>query len=1459
MTLSEAASLLPSFLLPPDTDLSALPAPAAGTGDPWHNNGALVGGGAAWGHVAGAPAPVSASCLHPVSVTPSSYGHVESDNRMCALFGDGAGAVYAAGGLCQAYSAEDVGVVSEAMGWRYPRSCPDDTFVNWDARAAPGASEEFGMWGGLWSETSCLRGGMGPTNRGIKDDSCDFEVIAAARSLKQLLAMPYSDQRVSLAVHRVGETLFIDQPPPAANQSWCGREASAPGDRDGGGGGGGGGGDGGGGGGGDGRGGSGVGGCSHAPGDSPSLHAEELQEEPIEEPPRGQAQGGTAPAREGGEEGARRRRKRSGKKNAHTAGKKHTLNLEHLLYSQLIAAGARGGLAGAPGGLQLPLETPGPVLASKPSVDPPSPAPMHVRGVSESFVSSSDTCVAGRNVLDKWADSQWAHAQSSSDEEDVDKGGVDVGGAGGEGVGGFVPVAPRMCRFRLGSLRMLLGSDVVVLDHPSSGQPCVSLYVRDPEIMSRAGFLDMWLDNVMASVPHVLMCWHKDAVIQGYMLKRTQDLPALSRFEFSPERIERCGKQVLKWLHTNCTTEASTYWLLKERGDERLQLYNLSALHEFTANLGADASSSSHTPPGANDEASAGTRRSHVPEKFAFPVAMLCIRAAARLASQVSPEARARRRELLLQSVTLLDEDVHASLLAQVHDCIADTYVSIPVVDLDQDLARQTPLGCVESYPSLHADTFVLPSSDKRRDAELAAGHLSKALGCVYRTLPSGNSASSANSANRPALLMAMLVRVRRKAIECFAFLSQVQTSKGQWDKALEMLSNALYWAQPLPRSSAPYTGLGCSDALILARLRCLLGDCILSAAERQPTAPPTPAGTPIGTPAATPPPTPPPTPKSALRTHPAHGGAEGEGANERRKPGAASAHDVPAFSGALSGTLPLTPVAATPNSTPKSEPSQPQQLAQAGALAANEALTGVDTGSGGAAASNVGADFGGAQNKAAPNEADAASSPRPTLAAPPTIDEKRPTIDEKRPTVDLVHLACGPGDASRRAGAGGAGRKDGGSGEVGDSGVWESRSDGRDDAVSRGPDQGQTLPAVARRDIRTGLLADEVANGMAGPASSTELPGQSGGGGGEGTSGHVEGPGPGGEGLEGRDGADSGGGAGGLGVGGQGEEGRGERRGEAVSRAGCTHMPQFPPCGCRSVLDLSRVQALSLCAEHYERARGYLQYHQSYVDFVAASRRLGHVRNELGKVAGRESDMDEAERHWRAAQGVFASIGDGENHAVLNINLAQLLRRRSADLQEKAGTLTHAARTHIAEAVSMYQAAFGALKKKQGSPTVWEMVQSELATTFEDFAVMLETDACSQSWNSEGAREDAQLVVDLRNRAMDLLRESRAPAWRLAQAHLSLGSFYFATLHVGGGCVTRTRYDAAEGQLRKCLLVASAGSAADFAPPSASHLKRSLPQQILGQAHILKCPLHFIQNQFSKVLSVVTLYRTYI
>jgi len=97
----------------------------------------------------------------------------------------------------------------------------------------------------------------------------------------------------------------------------------------------------------------------------------------------------------------------------------------------------------------------------------------------------------------------------------------------------------------------------------------------------------------------------------------------------------------------------------------------------------------------------------------------------------VSHEARARRRELLMRSAALLHDRQHAVLLANVHESIAETYVSI-TVHLGDDLpaagsSADRGLGCVESYPSLHADTFVLPSSDKRMDALLALEHLSRA------------------------------------------------------------------------------------------------------------------------------------------------------------------------------------------------------------------------------------------------------------------------------------------------------------------------------------------------------------------------------------------------------------------------------------------------------------------------------------------------------------------------------------------------------------------------------------------------------------------------------------------------------------------------------------------------------------------------------------------------------------
>eukprot|EP00960_Hanusia_phi_P078081 768781-Hanusia_phi.AAC.5 len=81
--------------------------------------------------------------------------------------------------------------------------------------------------------------------------------------------------------------------------------------------------------------------------------------------------------------------------------------------------------------------------------------------------------------------------------------------------------------------------------------------------------------------------------------------------------------------------------------------------------------------------------------------------------------------------------------------------------------------------------------------------------------------------------------------------------------------------------------------------------------------------------------------------------------------------------------------------------------------------------------------------------------------------------------------------------------------------------------------------------------------------------------------------------------------------------------------------------------------------------------------------------------------------------------------------------------------------------------------------------------------------------WSDPSAREDAQLIVDLRTRALEYLQQQQAPAVRVAQSHLSLGSFYVKTLDIGKGeqggshastKMHRSRFEAAEGQLRKCM-----------------------------------------------------------
>ena len=84
----------------------------------------------------------------------------------------------------------------------------------------------------------------------------------------------------------------------------------------------------------------------------------------------------------------------------------------------------------------------------------------------------------------------------------------------------------RVVRWRFADMDMLLGSDVLVFsdeDHPS-----FTVHLQDAKKrFTSIACLDFWLENVLANVPETAICYHKEGHVQGYQLVRTEDIPAL--------------------------------------------------------------------------------------------------------------------------------------------------------------------------------------------------------------------------------------------------------------------------------------------------------------------------------------------------------------------------------------------------------------------------------------------------------------------------------------------------------------------------------------------------------------------------------------------------------------------------------------------------------------------------------------------------------------------------------------------------------------------------------------------------------------------------------------------------------------------------------------------------------------------------------------------------------------------
>lgn len=113
---------------------------------------------------------------------------------------------------------------------------------------------------------------------------------------------------------------------------------------------------------------------------------------------------------------------------------------------------------------------------------------------------------------------------------------------------------------------MLLGSDLLLFSNEK--YVAVSLHLQDvTRQVTPLTWLEAWLDNVMASVPELAICYHENGIVRGYELLKTEDIFLLKGIcedgtpAFHPHVVQQNGLSVLRFLQENCKQDPGAYWL----------------------------------------------------------------------------------------------------------------------------------------------------------------------------------------------------------------------------------------------------------------------------------------------------------------------------------------------------------------------------------------------------------------------------------------------------------------------------------------------------------------------------------------------------------------------------------------------------------------------------------------------------------------------------------------------------------------------------------------------------------------------------------------------------------------------------------------------------------------------------------------------------------------------------------
>lgn len=236
------------------------------------------------------------------------------------------------------------------------------------------------------------------------------------------------------------------------------------------------------------------------------------------------------------------------------------------------------------------------------------------------------------------------------------------------------------------NFRMLIGSDLLLFSNEK--YIAVSLHLWDiTRQVTPLTWLEAWLDNVMASVPELAICYHENGVVQGYELLKTNDIFLLKGVSddgtpaFHPYVVQQNGLSVLRFLQENCKQDPGAYWLYKGAGEDGIQLFDLSLIPK------------NHSPSDFDDSSNSLPSmlyRGRCDSLFSFGT--LLYRIAHRLSLSMNPSNKVKCARFFKKCLDFLDEPDHLVVRAFAHEQFARLILNY---DEDLDLTLDSlPLGC---------------------------------------------------------------------------------------------------------------------------------------------------------------------------------------------------------------------------------------------------------------------------------------------------------------------------------------------------------------------------------------------------------------------------------------------------------------------------------------------------------------------------------------------------------------------------------------------------------------------------------------------------------------------------------------------------------------------------------------------------------------------------------------------